>query len=260
MSLLKKRVPNTVVSIVFLLAIGVVAGYVHYQQKLFSDGGTLIVENKGIQATTSNPLSLAAEIAKKQVSTSTWETFSSFELGYSIARPADVPIVDTGDPTSLTFDFPKTYFSTVMKDDVTVAIYAAPTCEPVAVSNGPAGEIAENVMVHGINFVRNTQDDAAAGNRYHTVTYDSTRNKVCYRITFFVHGANGAGLYISDPDQIKLVEATHDAELTYVTKIFDAMLASFTFIDTPPGENEATHVEATTTPQAQMIYFRTRSQ
>jgi hypothetical protein len=147
-----------------------------------------------------------------------------------------------------------------MKDDVVVSIYAAPTCEPVAVSSGPVGEVAENIMVRGINFVRNTQDDAAAGNRYHTVTYDAMRNQSCYRITYFVHGANGAGLYVSDPSQMQAMQSTHDAELAYVTKIFSAILSSFTFLDTPPGQNEATHIEASTTPQVQQIYFRTRSQ
>jgi hypothetical protein len=269
MSLLQKRVPNSVVTVVFLVAILGFCAAVYYQQKFFlEDDGFVLVTPGSLVATSTATASTGeaaqaakvAEITNRKVSTTTWQTFSSFELGYSLAHPADVTSVDTGDPRSLTFVFPKTYFSTEMKDDVTVAIYAAATCEPVAMSNGPEGEIAENVMVHGINFVRNTQDDAAAGNRYHTVTYDVFRNKVCYRITFFVHGANGAGLYVSEPAEVKAMQAMHDAELGYVTRIFETMLSSFTFIDTPAGENEATHIQATTTPESNIIYFRTRSQ
>jgi hypothetical protein len=147
-----------------------------------------------------------------------------------------------------------------MKDDVTVSIYAAPTCEPVAVSGDPNSEIAENLMIHGINFLRNVQDDVAAGNRYHTVTYDTLRNDVCYRVTYFNHGANGAGLYESDLAKADAIQKTHDSELEHVNTIFNTMLTTFTFIDTPPGESEVTHTmnevqtsPATTSPT---LFFR----
>lgn len=174
------------------------------------------------------------------IDTSNWKTYSNYELGFSMMYPPDLGL-DTSDPSQIVMTFPKTYFSTVLKDDVTVTAAVHTTCDPLT-AGGQNTITNQNITVKGINFVENEVNDVAAGNRYETITYDTDKNSACYRITFVDHGANGAGLYISDPVQIKKADAQHDIELAHVTSIFNQMLSTFTFIDTPAGENESDYV------------------
>jgi hypothetical protein len=229
---------------VFVIVVPVVAFFV----------GKSYQELKAVQALTPREISTTTETTPipvgttaaasttttfpTEIATSTWKEYKNDELGFSIKYPSDLVIVPDTHSTSVTFKFPDTYFSTVMKDQVVVSVYAERLCSPVVLS-GHEGTISENMMVGGINFTRNEQYEIAAGNRYLTRTYDVIRNQVCYRTTFFVHGANGAGLYESDPAKIKEIDIVHDRELQYVTEIFGKMLESFDFVDTPEGINEA---------------------
>ena len=102
---------------------------------------------------------------------------------------------------------------------------ASSTCP--AVAPGPIDQGPEALNVNGMNFVENQVSDVAAGNRYLTITYDTTANGSCYRITLFDHGANGAGLYLSDAAAIQAADATHDVELAKVEAIVFQMVGTF---------------------------------
>ena len=47
-------------------------------------------------------------------------------------------------------------------------------------------------------------------------------------ITFFDHGANGAGLYLSDMNAINVANSIHDAELIKIEAIVTEMIDTFT--------------------------------
>jgi len=178
------------------------------------------------------------------VDTSTWETYLNFEVGFSIKYPKNL-LLDSSDSSIFKVTFPKaTYFSTVYSDDVVVSVVTGVTCQPIIYSGH--GEGAENIVINGINFLRNRTEDVAAGNLYNDVTYDTMRNGVCYRILFHDHRANGAGLYESDPAKIAALTTARDAEFAHVSTIVSAMLSSFIFVNTPNGQDETTYSGDTT--------------
>ena len=214
-------------------------------------------------STASSTISAGSAGDNTNMDTALWNEYKSDELGFTIKYPKNVTIVPDSHPTSVTFTFPKEeYFTTVLKDSIVVSVYAEPTCSPMVysprrveqASSTPsadvtgaslvisgAGTISENLFVNGINFIRNEQQDAAAGSRFETVTYDVIKNRVCYRIMFTSRGTNGAGFYESDAAKIAEIDGIHAKEYAHVKGVFSAMLSSFHFIDTPEGLNEASY-------------------
>ena len=183
-------------------------------------------------ASTTQPIPAATTTSA--MDTSSWKTYDDSKLGLSIKYPGNLAVNATmvlngaGGPQSVTFSFPKaTYFSTVLKDDVIVGIVATSSCP--ALNTGAVAKNPQHVSIHGVDFLMSSSTDAAAGNRYETITYDTMHTGLCYRVTFFVHGTNGAGLYVSDPAQIKSIDAAHDFELARVTNIFLGMLGTLSF-------------------------------
>ena len=165
------------------------------------------------------------------IDTSSWKSYSNTQPPFSIKYPTDlafststIPTIDG--PYLLALQFQKDiYFSTVLKDEADVIITASSTCS--AVEQGPINHGPETLVLGGKTFIENQISDVAAGNRYLTITYDTLANNLCYRITFFNHGANGAGLYLSGTDAINTADATHDSELSNIEAIVTAMVGTF---------------------------------
>ena len=165
------------------------------------------------------------------IDTSSWEEYSNAQPAFRIEYPADlvlststIPTIDG--PYLLELQFPKDiYFSTVLKDEAYVIVTASSTC-PV-VSNSPIDRGPQTINVNGMSFTENEAGDVGAGNIYHTITYDTVAKGLCYRITLFDHGANGAGLYLSDPVAIQAADVTHDAELSKIEAVVLAMIDNF---------------------------------
>jgi hypothetical protein len=230
---------NVPIGLVLVIVAGVVFGaclyYLFLKSELFSSAVTPSASTT-ISASTS--LSVAStSVPVAQIDTSAWQTFTSYELGYSIQYPPDVT-VDSSNPAVFEVTFPReTYFSTVYADDVSVSVTENPTCP--ANDQGATVAPSENVVIGGVNFTKNETGDIAAGNVYDTVTYDAPNNDVCYQILFSDRHANGAGLYESDPAQIAALTTARDAEFAHVSDIVNAMISSFNFVSTPVGENEA---------------------
>jgi hypothetical protein len=165
------------------------------------------------------------------IDTSTWRSYSNTQPPFSIKYPADlvfststIPTIDG--PYLLALQFPKDiYFSTVLKDEVDVIVTASSTC-PV-VEQGPINKGPETLNINGTTFIKNEINDVAAGNRYLVITYDTIQSGLCYRITFFNHGANGAGLYLGGEAAAKIADTTHDAELSNTEAIVTVMVSTF---------------------------------
>jgi hypothetical protein len=180
----------------------------------------------------------ASSSSSTAIDTSDWQTFTSYELGFSIQYPPDLTI-DTSDPSAFKAAFPRTtYFSTVYADDVSLDVNVNATCTPIIA--GSTVVPTQNVTIGGVDFTKDETSDIGAGNIYDTVLYDALNNGVCYQITVVDHHANGAGLYAGDDQtQIASLTAARDSEYSHVSDIVMAMISSFNFVSTPAGENEA---------------------
>ncbi len=159
------------------------------------------------------------------INTSAWKTYSNPTLGFSVKYP--VNMVLNGDVSSKTFAFPKSAFHWPLQDDAKVTIIASSTCPALFVDGGGPAAGTSTFMLNGYTFNRTENHDAAAGNLYNEIAYDTTVNGMCYRIDFFDHGANGAGLYVGDPALIAQYDAQHAADMAAVLDIFNAMTESF---------------------------------
>jgi hypothetical protein len=75
--------------------------------------------------------------------------------------------------------------------------------EGVSPCNSPAVEnqlTAENVTINNTQFLKQTSEGAAAGNRYDTTAYSTVYNNACISIAFVLHSAN-PGNYATQPPE-----------------------------------------------------------
>jgi hypothetical protein len=115
-----------------------------------------------------------------------------------------------------------------LKDEAYVIVTASSTCPAIQ----PGGFVGDAVPTQirtdkGVAFIKNEVNDVAAGNRYLTITYDTIADGLCYRITFFNHGANGAALYLGGEDVAKIADTTHAVELSNIEAVVTAMVGTF---------------------------------
>lgn len=211
-----------------------------------SGSGDVAVASTSINAVTTSVTAtstgaVAAVSTTTTIDTSSWQTYLNYELGFSMEYPNNVTADDTSDPGTVTFTFPTSYFSTVMKDTDSVSVAVSATCTPVtSYSDQEPSLPSQTAIINGVTFVENQQADIGAGNHDARTIYDTDQNSSCYRITSSEHGANDASFFgISDPAEIAEVNAAHQADADHVEAVADAMIQTFTFINTPAGENEA---------------------
>jgi hypothetical protein len=192
----------------------------------------LVLDRVQAPASTSSVASSTSSI-----DTSSWKSYSNTQPPFSIEYPTDlsfststIPTIDG--PYLLALQFPKDiYFSTVLKDETYVIVTASSTCPAIEPGGRVGYPTPTSISVNSMTFVKNEVSDAAAGNRYLTITYDTVQGGLCYRITFFDHGANGAGLYLSDTIAIQTADATHTTELAKIEAIVTALVGTF-FLNT----------------------------
>jgi|GEM_PF-2553228 hypothetical protein len=216
------------VIVIIIAAIFLVLDQVHAPTTSISATSSTIVPivNQGQTAG-----STSTSTTSPAIDMSSWKIYSNAQPAFNIKYPADLAFSTSTIPTIagpylLALQFPKEiYFSTVLKDEAYVIVTASSTC-PV-VEQGPIDKGPTMLDINGVTFTENTINDAAAGNRYLTMTYDTIANNLCYRITFFDHGTDGAGFYLSDTDAINAADKIHDAELSKTEAIAAAMLGTF---------------------------------
>jgi hypothetical protein len=96
--------------------------------------------------------------------------------------------------------------------------------EGISPCNSPAVEhplTAENVTINSIPFVKQTEEGAAAGNRYDTTAYSTTYNNACISLSFVFHSENPFN-YPTPPPQYD--RATESA-------VIDATMATYSRIN-----------------------------
>jgi len=249
----QKKVLPVAVTLAVLAGIALGALGFYFLMKSTSSSGTnsetyMAVTSTTASSTSTSPVTIAAgTTATQPIATSSWQTYTNYELGFSIQYPPDVTADDTSDPGTVNFTIPATYFSTVMKDSDSVSVAVSATCTPVtsfsdAPANSPdsASAYPQTVVLGGVSFTENIQSDIGAGNHGTRHIYETNQNNSCYSITSSERGPNDAGLFgISDPTQIAAVNAAHAADAAHVEAVMNAMIQSFAFVNTGAGENEA---------------------
>jgi len=218
-----KTLIKAFVWLIVLAVLGVLlfAGY-----SLTKKQNTIPVGSISSEIATSTDATTTPVFIPSAFDTSAWQTYSSDELGYQIKYPANMLV--NGADASISLSFPKSYyFHWPLQDDAKVTVIATSSCPSMTVGNGGPESSTSTFMLNGRAFVRSEAHDAAAGNLYNEIAYDTIANSVCYRIDFFDHGANGAGLYVSDPSLIAQYDAQHVADLKAALDIFNAMAQTF---------------------------------
>jgi hypothetical protein len=218
-----KTLIKVLIWLVVLVALGALLylGYVLTKKQNTIPPGSIPAQ----VATTTDNVDASA-FATSTLNTSFWKIYSSDELGYMIKYPGNMLV--NGADTSISFSFPKNpYFHWPLQDDAKVTVIATSSCPLMVVGAGGPESATSTFMLNGYQFVRSEAHDAAAGNLYNEISYDTIANDVCYYIDFFDHGANGAGLYVSDPSLIAQYDAQHAADLKAALDIFNAMTQTF---------------------------------
>ncbi|MDD5165643.1 MAG: hypothetical protein PHG25_03900, partial [Candidatus Pacebacteria bacterium] len=156
--------------------------------------------------------------ASSTISTNAWKTYTNNELGFSVKYPKDL-VLNADFPGSLILAVPKDkYFHWPLLDDTKITVTASSSC-PSFVS-GFAPDNVASVSVDDIVFVRSESADVAAGNVYRELAYDMMSNGLCYRLSLFDHGANGAGLYVSGQALVSQYDAQHQADIDKLVSVF----------------------------------------
>ena len=229
---------STMLAIIIIgVIIVVVVGY--YLYSLSSGTPSFPIVTAPSTTATSTVVVATSSSQSTQIDTSSWQIYTNSELGYAIQYPVGL-IIDSSAPGLFKASFPRAhYFSTVYGDDVSLSVYVNADCPPII--EGSREAPATNITIGGIDFVKKTSGDVAAGNVYEIVGYNTLNNNACYQIIFSDHHANGAGLYENDPVKMAALTTARDTEFAHVTAIVNAMISSFTFINTPVGQDESTY-------------------
>lgn len=187
-------------------------------------GDATTTDQQPIQASSPLDARFPLPTATSTALAANWKTYADQELGFSLRYPSDAIMSGNG-LGAVTFILPKNaYFHWPLLDDAKISVTVATSCPPVEASSAST---SSGFVLSGRDFRRQIGTGAAAGNLYTEVAYDTTQGGICYRIDFFDHGANGAGLYVDDAALIKRYDQAHAADFARAIAVFNAMAASF---------------------------------
>jgi hypothetical protein len=127
---------------------------------------------------------------------------------------------------TITFTFPKDlYFHWPLQDEAILRITASTSCADVLLQAGPFTSTG-SFSLNGYAYIANVSEDAAAGNRYQEIIYETTVNDICYHISLYNHGVNGAGFYVEGEALIQKYDNQHDKDIKAVISILNSITSS----------------------------------
>ena len=144
------------------------------------------------------------------------DKFQNTKYGFEFKYPANSPISDQTD-NGARITLPILTAGTNLSEkylNVSVVEGADPCKAP-----DPGGPIAatETVTINSIQFLKETGNGAAAGNRYDFVAYSSMSNNACVSLTFVLHSTN-IGNYTTPPPEF---------DATAESAVFDQIINTY---------------------------------
>lgn len=156
-----------------------------------------------------------------------WKIYNDPVSGVSLQAPSGLTLATSSTGLSLIFATTTPYVHTHLLQELRIDI-ATPATDCVSTESGLISATSTKI-INGISFERGTWGEAAAGNLYQGIDYTTIRNGLCYRVGLFTHSANGEGLYGSDPDQIKKVDALQAIDIQDLFALFDQIATTIKF-------------------------------
>ena len=172
---------------------------------------------------------LVANVPTATTTTPTnWKVYTSPVLAsttFNVAYPANMRVSYDQNVLRLTFPTDK-YFHWPLQDEAYVTISASSTCPDLIVEHDP--NIATTTFsINGYAFSAIEGNGVGAGNLYQEIAYDTYENNICYHLSLFDHGSNGAGLYVDDQALIKRYDDQHTKDTAAILSVFNSITNSF---------------------------------
>ncbi|MCK6539099.1 MAG: hypothetical protein L6Q26_03485 [Anaerolineales bacterium] len=147
--------------------------------------------------------------------TSGWENYLNTKYGFVFKYPNGSSISNQSD-NGARIQLPFTGGTNLLEKylDVRVVEGANPCKSPDI--EPPTS--AENVTINGIQFLKESGEGAAAGNRYDFIAYSASANNNCVSLTFVLHSAN-IGNYATPPPEFN--KAAESAVFDLIVNTFD---------------------------------------
>jgi hypothetical protein len=121
--------------------------------------------------------------------TSGWNNYQNVKYGFSFKFPPGSSIASQSDNAGRVY-LPFAPATNLVQKyvDVTVVEGAASCKSP---SSGPPPQVlSENVTINGVQFLKETGSEGAAGNVYDWAGYSTTKGNACISLTFVLHSTN----------------------------------------------------------------------
>ena len=155
-----------------------------------------------------------------------WHMYTDARYGFSLQYPGDMTMTASSSGEIDFIPSKDSYFHWPLLDDTKISITVASSC-PALMTPGPDDAQPVSSTLNGYAVIRSEGSDVAAGNLYRELAYDLSINGSCYHVDLLDHGANGAGLYVSDQSLISQYNAQHQTDLMALLSSFTAMVNSF---------------------------------
>ena len=148
--------------------------------------------------------------------TTGWENLLSEKYGFVFKYPGDSSISNQSDiHARITIPVLKTGTNLTEKYVDMSVLEGASTCKSPDIGGTPA--TTETVTINGIQFLKESGDGAAAGNRYDFVAYSTSSNNNCVSLTFVLHSFNSGNTNPPTPEFDRAAESA----------VFDQIINSF---------------------------------
>lgn len=224
-----------------MLAILGVVGYASYNylQEKNSLQFDLIPSPTSVASSTpdTNSATSTNQVASSTADTTSWKTYNNDELGYALKYPSDF-VFNYGNGTLLLAFPKKTYFHWPLEDEFKLTVMSSSTCVGKTIGSDYGNISTTTVSINSQTFTKSEGSGIAAGNIYGRTTYDIRGNGVCYSLILDSHGANGAGLFVSDSTLVKKYDEQHLADTNSLQNIIYGILGTFEIKKLPEGELE----------------------
>jgi hypothetical protein len=143
-----------------------------------------------------------------------WQKLDNTKYGFSVRYPKDGTLVTSTD-TNARITLPIASGTNLSEKYLLVSVVEnAATCKT---PDGGGVSASENVTINGIQFLKESGSEGAAGNFYDWVAYSSVSNTACISLTFILHSTNPANYPTPPPVFDKTAESA----------VFDLIIKTF---------------------------------